>query len=73
MLAYMHCKKVSKHHVTHPARDNKHRNFLFQECVGAPGVKGGGEGGKDWELFGAVRLILCVYVCVEGMGSIVVV
>jgi len=37
VLAYMHCEHVSKHHVTHSARDNKHRNFLV--CVW-----GGGRG-----------------------------
>jgi len=30
VLANMHCEHVSKHHVTHEARDNKHRNFFFQ-------------------------------------------
>jgi len=35
VLAYMHCEHVSKHHVTHPARDNTGTPFLFQEVSGA--------------------------------------
>jgi len=45
VLANMHSEHVSKHHVTHQAKDNKHRNFLFQDVCVMCGVRGGGTGG----------------------------
>jgi len=37
VVANMHSEHVRKHHVTHQARDNKHRDFHFQKFPRACG------------------------------------